>query len=150
MSKDHNQNINIVHVISSITDHGAQKNLKLFIKETLKKKLFKHIVISIKKPNSSSNIFKELEEMNIKIIEFNLLKIFLISTHYLKKIIRKNNYFWLDVPWYAFFYIFSKLILKKNNLIWTIRHSEPFHDGIKKLTKLMIKISYHHRYQDIT
>ena len=47
-----NQNINIVHVISSITDHGAQKNLKLFIKETLKKKLFKHIVISIKKPNS--------------------------------------------------------------------------------------------------
>ena len=66
MSKDHNQNVNIVHVISSITDHGAQKNLKLFIKETLKKKLFKHIVISIKKPNSSSNIFKELEEMNIK------------------------------------------------------------------------------------
>ena len=41
MRLDYNQKkFLIVHVISSINDCGAQKNLKLFIKETRKKKAF--------------------------------------------------------------------------------------------------------------
>ena len=152
MRIDHKQKIDlIVHVISSITDHGAQKNLKLFIKETRKKKLFHHIVISIKKPNYSSNVFKDLEEMDTKIIELNLLKNF----QYIKDLFIKNGNTKLIIFGWMYHgmlygYLLSKIFKINKKLIWTIRHGEPFHKGINKFTKLIIIIlSFIHKFEKI-
>ncbi len=152
MRLDHNKKkFIIVHVISSITDHGAQKNLKLFIKETRKKKLFQHFIISIKKANYSSNVFKELQEMDTKIIEFNLLR----NLQYIKNLFIKNRNTKIIIFGWMYHgmlygYLLSKILKINKKLIWTIRHGEPFHEGINKFTKLIIIIlSFIHRFEKI-
>ena len=141
----------IIHVITTLKDNGAQKNLKLFIKETNKQNLFNHVVISLFKPDKSSKVYKELKKMNTKIKKVDLLRDFRFI-----KSIYKNNYnrkiilFGWMYHGMIYSYFLSKILRIKNRLIWTIRHGEPFHKGISKLTSLLIKIlSYIHSFENI-
>ncbi len=47
-------------------------------------------------------------------------------------------------------FLMSKIYRSNSQLIWTIRHGEPFHKGINKLTKLIIlTLSLINKYQNI-
>ncbi len=56
----------IFHIITSVTDHGAQKNLILFIKKIREKGFEKHKIISIKS-QTNQVIFISIKKMEIPI-----------------------------------------------------------------------------------
>lgn len=141
----------IIHIISSITDHGAQKNLILFIKKIKEKGFENHKIISIKKPDKLSNNYTQLKKMGIPIYKLNLKTIFL------NKNIQKINNQKQSTIFFGWMYhgmliafLIQKIYRSNSQLIWTIRHGEPFHKGINILTKLIIMtLSFINKYQKI-
>ncbi|MBO8204939.1 glycosyltransferase [Prochlorococcus marinus] len=141
----------IIHIISSITDHGAQKNLILFIKKIKEKGFESHKIISIKKPEESSNIYIQLKKMGIPIYKFNLKALFLNKS--LQQINKKKQaiiFFGWMYHGMLIAFLMHKIYFSNSQLLWTIRHGEPFHKGINKLTKLIIlTLSLINKYQKI-
>ena len=134
-----NKNKVVIHVITSLTDHGAQKNLLLFIKKIKVKGFKKHIVISIKKPNKYSNVYYQLKKLDIPVYKLKIKNLF-INTDTIKLASKEKQIIFFGWMYHGMLvaFLMSKLCGHNNKLIWTIRHGEPFHKGINIITKLII------------
>jgi len=146
-----NKNKVIIHFITSITDHGAQKNLILFIKKIKTKGFPKHVIISIKKPNKYSNVYHELKKLAIPIYQLKIRSLFL-NKDILKYSNKEKEIIFFGWMYHGMLiaFIMSKFYGFSSQLIWTIRHGEPFHKGINIITRIIIiTLSLINKYQRI-
>ena len=146
-----NKNKVIIHFITSITDHGAQKNLILFIKKIKTKGFTKHVIISIKKPNKYSNVYHELKKLAIPIYQLKIRSLFL-NKDILKYSNKEKEIIFFGWMYHGMLiaFIMSKFYGFSSQLIWTIRHGEPFHKGINIITRIIIiTLSLINKYQAV-
>ncbi|EEV28617.1 glycosyltransferase [Enterococcus casseliflavus] len=141
-----NKNTNIVHIINSLGDGGAENMLLKLLKYDVESNRIHQVITLVGK---ETFISKKISNLGIKVINVELNKkpwniIKIISTLYKADVISS----WLYQSDFISA-IFGKLLLKKR-VIWNIRHSNINKRHNKKMTLLVLKVNkLFSRYIDV-
>ncbi|WP_413391285.1 glycosyltransferase [Prochlorococcus marinus] len=132
----------IIYIITSLSAHGAQKNLCRFIEKSTKYDIKNICVYTLKDFDRSSYIYKKISSNGVNIVKLDGFEFFrLLSKKILKKQFCKNEsivlFAWMYHSMFVSFFL-KYFIYHNSKLLWTLRHGEPFHEGIQFKTRIII------------
>lgn len=131
--------IKILHIISGLGNGGAEKNLFKIVTCTNKEQ-FKHVVVSLKDYGYYGD---DLIRNNIQVYTLNINKSIFNLLH-LFKIIRENDPEIIQTWMYHANFLGGVVakLLKKNNIIWSVRSTKAHGAIIKIINFFNIPLSY--------
>lgn len=125
--------------ITSLDDHGAQQNLLRFITRSASSHLHPIGVITLSSPNPNSNVFQSLTTLGVPVFTFSEI----FTRRYISYIRSSSSARPLVLFGWMYHgsllaFLYSLLCFVPHHVLFTIRHGEPFHQGIKIHTKIAI------------